>query len=139
MKLAKGGGSYEFIKQPNHVETVVGNVDVDGEKHLVKFSRYHHNQQFWTIPGQTDKRLQKRKKFGTITEPPPDELELYDLSVDPFEQNNLAHRSQASDTSKKLQETMLGILIEQLAAKRLVPSDGEVPGYRPPLIKEAVT
>ena len=31
-----------------------------------------------------------------------------------------------------LQKTMLGLLIEQLAAKRLVPGDGEVPGYRPP-------
>ena len=27
---------------------------------------------------------------------------------------------------------MRGILIDQLGAKRLVPSDGEVPGYRPP-------
>ena len=27
---------------------------------------------------------------------------------------------------------MLGLLVERLEAKRLVPSDGEVPGYRPP-------
>jgi hypothetical protein len=78
MKMAIGLGTYEFIKQPNHVETVVAKVDVDGEKHLVKFSRYHDNQQFWTIPGQIDKRLQKRKKFVTITEAAPDEFELYD-------------------------------------------------------------
>ena len=27
---------------------------------------------------------------------------------------------------------MLGLLMEQLAAKRLTPTSGEVPGYRPP-------
>jgi arylsulfatase A-like enzyme len=135
MKMAIGLGTFEVIKQPNHVETVVAEVDVDGEKHLVKFSRYHDNQQFWTIPGQVDKRLQKRKKFLTVTEPEPDEFELYDLTPDPFEQKNLAHPSNASDKSKKLQETMLGLLIEQLAAKRLVPSEGDVPGYRPPMAK----
>jgi arylsulfatase A-like enzyme len=138
MKMSVGLGTYEHIKQPNHVETVVAKVDVDGEKHLVKFSRYHDNQQFWTIPGQIDKRLQKRKKFVTITEPAPDEFELYDLTVDPFEQNNLAHPSHATDASGKLQATMMEILIKQLEAKRLVPSDGEVSGYRPPMIGEAV-
>jgi hypothetical protein len=120
MKLAKGLGTYEFIKQPNHVETVVAKVDVDGEEHLVKFSRYHDNQQFWTIPGEIDKRLQKRKKFVTITEPAPDEFELYDLTVDPFEQNNLAHPSHASDKSKAAGNHAWN-LIEQLAAKRLSP------------------
>jgi hypothetical protein len=29
---------------------------------------------------------------------------------------------------------MLGLLVEQLARKRLVPSAGEVPGYRPPVL-----
>ena len=28
------------IIQPNHLETVIAEVDVDGERHLVKFSRY---------------------------------------------------------------------------------------------------
>ncbi len=102
------------------------------QPHLVKLSRYHDNQQFWTIPGESDKRLHKRKKVEKVTVPEPDEYELYDLTLDPYEQRNLAHPSQADDGSRRLQKTMLGLLIEQLAAKRLVPADGEVPGYRPP-------
>ena len=59
-------------------------------------------------------------------------------TVDPYEQHNLAHPKNADDQSKKLQETMLGLLVEQLEAKRLAPADGEVPGYRPPMVGELV-
>ena len=31
--------------QPNHVQTGIAADDVDGEPHLVMFSRYHVNQQ----------------------------------------------------------------------------------------------
>ena len=43
--------------QPNHLQTVIAEVDVDGEPHLVKFSRYYDNPQFWTVPGERDERL----------------------------------------------------------------------------------
>ena len=119
------------VEQPNHIETVVAEVDVDGEPHLVKFSRYHDNQQFWTLPAERDERLRGRKTI-TVTEPEPDEYELYDLTVDPLEERNLAHPTYADDRSRALQQQMLGLLHEQLAAKRLTPSAGEVPGYRPP-------
>ena len=125
------GASDAEITQPNHVETVVAQVDVDGAPHLVKFSRYHDNQQFWTVPGERDERLRRRKTI-TVTEPEPDEFELYDLTVDPFEERNLAHPSYADEHSRALQQTMLGLLHEQLAAKRLTPSAGERPGYRAP-------
>jgi len=36
------------------------------------------------------------------------------------------------DGSRALQQTMLRLLNEQLVAKRLTPSAGERPGYRPP-------
>ena len=51
------------IIQPNHLETVIAEVDVDGEQHLVKFSRYHDNQQFWTVPGERDERIHKSKTY----------------------------------------------------------------------------
>jgi hypothetical protein len=54
--------------------------------------------------------------------------------VDPFEERNLAHPEHADDRARALQNTMLGLLVEQLAAKRLTPSAGEVPGYRPPAV-----
>lgn len=122
---------YEVIVQPNHIETVVAEVEVDGEEHLVKLSRYHDNQQFWTVPGERDERLRKRKTIS-VAEPAPDEYELYDLTLDPFEQRNLAHPSNADDSTRRLQKTMLGLLVEQLASKRLVPAMGELQGYRPP-------
>ncbi|MGZ6563732.1 MAG: sulfatase-like hydrolase/transferase [Solirubrobacteraceae bacterium] len=122
---------YATVKQPNHLQTVIAEVDVDGAQHLVKFSRYYDNPQFWTVPGERDERLHGRHT-DTATEPEPDEYELYDLTLDPTEERNLAHPNHADDRSRTLQQTMLTLLAEQLAAKRLGPSAGEVSGYRPP-------
>jgi len=132
-RVARALHRYSTVTQPNHLQTVIAEVDVDGEPHLVKFSRYYDNAQFWTVPGERDERLQDRRTL-TVTEPEPDEYELYDLTLDPIEQRNLAHSSYADDRTRALQSTMLALLIEQLAAKRLTPSAGEVPGYRPPAV-----
>ena len=56
-RVAKGLHRYSTVKQPNHLQTVIAEVDVDGEQHLVKFSRYYDNAQFWTVPGERDERL----------------------------------------------------------------------------------
>jgi arylsulfatase A-like enzyme len=130
-RVARKVGVYAEVAQPNHVEAVIARVEVDGEPHLVKLARYHDNQQFWTEPGERDQRLRGRTTV-TVTEPEPDEWELYDLTLDPTEARNLAHPSHADDASRALQDTMLGILVEELAAKRLTPARGELPGYRPP-------
>ncbi len=132
-KLAKKLRVYSTVVQPNHVETVISEVDVEDERHLVKLSRYFDNGQFWTVPGERDERLHRRKTT-TVTEPEADEYELYDLTVDPLEQRNLAHPALTTDASRRLQREMLTLLVDQLAAKRLVPAAGEVPGYRPPRV-----
>ena len=131
-RWARKLGTYEEVVQPNHIETVIARVDVDGQQHLVKLSRYHDNPQFWTVPGVRDERLHKWKKTVTVTEPEPDQYEMYDLTVDPMELHNLAHSSKATERSRKLQGQMHQILVDQLRAKRLVPAKGERPGYRPP-------
>jgi hypothetical protein len=84
------------------------------------------------VPGQRDERIHKSKTF-TVTEPEPDEYELYDLTVDPYEERNLAHPTHAHDRSRTLEAHMFELLVEQLAKKRLVPEAGETPGYRPPV------
>jgi len=56
------------ITQPNHLETVIAEVEVDEQRHLVKLSRYHDNQQFWTVPGERDERIHKSK---TLPSPSP--------------------------------------------------------------------
>jgi arylsulfatase A-like enzyme len=124
---------FSTVKQPNHLQTVIAEVDVDGAQHLVKFSRYYDNPQFWTAPGERDERLRGRST-ETVTEPEPDEYELYDLTLDPIEERNLAHHSHADNHTRALQRTMLALLAEQVTAKRLTPSAGEVPGYRPPAV-----
>lgn len=131
-RVARATHTFSTVEQPNHIETVIAEVDVDGEKHLVKLSRYHDNQQFWTVPGERDERLRGRKTI-TVTEPEPDEYELYDLTLDPHEERNLAHANHADERARALQATMLELLSDQLAAKRLIPSGGETPGYRPPV------
>jgi arylsulfatase A-like enzyme len=130
-KVARKARIYSTVPQPNHLETVVAEVAVDGEPHLVKFSRYHDNQQFWTVPGERDERLHRREAVA-VTAPEPDEFELYDLTRDPYEERNLAHPTFADEGSRELEGRMLALLIEQLGGKRLVPSAGEIPGYRPP-------
>jgi hypothetical protein len=115
------------------VQTVIAELEVDGQPHLLKCSRYFDNAQFWTIPGERDERLQGRETV-TVTEPEPDEYELYDLTLDPIEERNLAHPSHADENSRALQNRMLALLSEELATKRLTPSGGEVPGYRPPAV-----
>ena len=90
---------------------MIAEVDVDGARHLVKFSRYHDNQQFWTVPGERDERIHKSKTF-TVTEPEPDEYELYDLTVDPYEERNLAHPTHADDRSRRLESHMFELLVE---------------------------
>ena len=130
-RVAKKLRIYSTVVQPNHIETVIAEVVVDGERHLVKLSRYFDNGQFWTVPGECDERLHRRKTT-TVTRPEPDDYELYDLTADPLEQRNLAHPTYATDASRRLQEEMLTLLVDQLASKRLVPATGEVPGYLPP-------
>ena len=130
-RVARLARVYATVKQPNHLQTVIAEVDVDGDQHLIKFSRYYDNQQFWTVPGERDERLHRRKTT-TVTEPEPDEYELYDLTLDPTEERNLAHPNYADEQSRALQRKMLGLLVEQLAAKRLTPSAGERAGYRLP-------
>jgi hypothetical protein len=89
-RVARSLHRYSTVTQPNHLQTVIAEVDVDGEQHLVKFSRYYDNAQFWTAPGERDDRLRGRHT-DTVTEPEPDEYELYDLTLDPIEERNLAH------------------------------------------------
>jgi hypothetical protein len=125
-------GTYEHIVQPNHVESVVAEVEIDGAQHLVKLTRFHDNPQFWTVPGERDERLMRRRKILKVSDRTPDEYELYDLTRDPLEQRNLAHPANADEPSRELFTRMQRILLEQLHAKRKVPASGGIDGYQPP-------
>jgi hypothetical protein len=130
--VARKLGRFNTIVQPNHIQSVIAEVAVAGEQHLVKLSRYHDDMSFWTVPGERDDRLQDGGKLVSHTQPADDEFELYDLTLDPYEERNLAHPTHASDETRALQQHMLELLHAELARKRVTPDEGVTPGYRAP-------
>ena len=127
---------YSTVKQPNHLQTVIAEVDVDGEQHLVKFSRYHDNEQFWTVPGERDERLQRPARPSPSPSPNP-------TSTSSTTSRSTRSRSATSPTPatpttapRALQQTMLALLAR--AARRQAPHPVSRRGARLPAAR-AVT
>lgn len=132
------GVAYDSVIQPNHIESVIA--EIDGE--VWKYSRYFDNLQFWTepapliglpkdivlnveegpinLPGEHDVDATKRVKFV----PQNEEFEMYNVSNDPMELENLYNHPAHLVTQAQLSN----ILDEQRALKRLRPISGDVPG-----------
>jgi choline-sulfatase len=127
------GISYDSVVQPNHIECLI--TRFDGK--LWKLTRYFDNPQFWTDPGEPGQRgvkdvvvkplgpapdlpgvhlvpYQKRVKLV----PQAEEFELYNLTDDPMELDNLAGRVQYTATETTLRQE----LKEQSKTKRLTPT-----------------
>lgn len=122
------GEPYTSVIQPNHVETVVAELEWNGQKQLWKLSRYFDNPQFWSHPGIKDETAvsvgQEGVKVTQVkTAPVPDEYELYLLSEDPLEVRNLAHPSFATPSVIDVQAEMIRLLKEQRKQKRLHPGE----------------
>lgn len=127
------GKPYASVVQPNHIETVLLNVQQNpGQpKQLWKLSRYFDNVRFWSEPGVRDVTFypsgngQPGAAPGWVpfvkTKPLPDEYELYNVTSDPLETRNLAY-SPAPELSAIRQRMML-LLEEQRRRKRLYPSE----------------
>jgi choline-sulfatase len=62
------------------------------------------------------------------TTPDADELEMYNVTSDPYEEHNLADNPEFSDRQQQLAD----ILEQQRCRKRLAPTDGCVPGMPAP-------
>jgi arylsulfatase A-like enzyme len=122
---------YDSIVQPNHVETVIAALPSPQGEQLWKFSRYFDNTQFWTEPGVKDQGVQNGKASAK-TQPLPDEFELYNLSEDPLEENNLAYPANKTGETKQVRRRLSQLLAEQVARKRLTPAHGNLPRYVPP-------
>jgi len=133
------GIAYDSVAQPNHIECVVARLD----NKLWKYTRYFDNPQFWSNPGtpgtlgvkdvvlkpvspfpeppgQIIVQYLKRTKFH----PEPEEFEMYNLSDDPMELDNLAGNPLHLATQARLRD----LLTEQCAQKRLKPQSGTVAG-----------
>jgi arylsulfatase A-like enzyme len=137
------GWKYNSVIQPNHVETVIATFEGSGGgKEIWKYSRYFDNPQFWTDPGVKDDVMVEIGPPNTVwggikaavcdtiekTTADADELEMYNVTVDPYEQNNLA----GNPTYAARQQELAAILDQQRCQKRLSPSVACVPGMPPP-------
>ena len=136
------GIAYNSVVQPSHIESVIARLN--GK--IWKYTRYFDSSQFWSVPGTPNdpndpgvEDVVSLQKTPTPTQagtyelpfqvtvkqtPRPDEFEMYNVSDDPLELQNLyndgIHTSQQNQLAQLLQQ--------QRCAKRLVPSSGNVPG-----------
>jgi arylsulfatase A-like enzyme len=131
------GQSYQPVQQPNCVETVVTYLPTGpaGTKERWKFTRYWDNPQTWTTPGVQDVQTfvpglvnQPGDRVATTTvkaasptagqiAPPPDQFELYNVTIDPTEMTNLYANTAFTATLKIMQ----ALLQAERVAKRLDP------------------
>lgn len=130
------GLSYVSIAQPNHIETVV--VELDGE--VWKYSRYFDDPRFWSdptppigdprdvvvtapdgpdVPGEQEVTVTRTVK----TSPEPDEHELYNVTADPMELANLVHDPAFDERRAQL----AALLDAERDAKRLTPTSAALP------------
>jgi choline-sulfatase len=133
------GLSYDSVAQPNHVETVI--VQIDGE--IWKYSRYFDHPRYWSAPGtpgnegvrdvvntlkglEGDEEGSSRRLYEerVKTAPVASEYEMYNVTADPMELENLAGKAEWKERENELRI----LLVAQCTRKRLVPLSGQVPG-----------
>lgn len=142
-QVSVSGKSYESVVQPNHIEAIITTLltGKDRTEEVWKFSRYFDNPQFWSNPGIDDQTVLQRgesykecdDKIGlciteTKEEPVPDQFELYNLTLDPLEEENLANEAFQTPESRVIMNLLNSALEEQCRQKRLSPTSGSVPG-----------
>ena len=132
------GLPYQPVDQPNCVETVVTYLPTgpDGERERWKYSRYWDNPDFWTTPNVQDvftfvpgpvnrpgtrvatTTVKAANPTGGQVAPPADQFEMYNVTRDPAEIDNLYGNS----THAQTQALLVARLNEQRTTKRLSPT-----------------
>lgn len=112
------GKPYQSVVQPNHIETVIAALDGPGGEQVWKYSRYFDNPQFWSTPFQQD-QITVDGKTVTKKKPLKPEFEMYNLSGDQLEQENLAGSRSRPDKARA--EELSAMLREQRKTKRIYP------------------
>lgn len=133
------GIAYDSVVQPNHIECVITRLGGS----LWKYTRYFDSPQFWSnpgtpgspsvkdvvlkpvapqpdLPGEIIVTYTKRTKYR----PEPEEFEMYNLTDDPMELDNLA----GSPAHAATEAVLRNLLRDQCAQKRLTPASGTVSG-----------
>ena len=142
-QVSFSGEPYQSVTQPNHLEAVIARLPTghNNAHEIWKFTRYFDNPQFWSNPGIEDQTTEIKSQIpidGTIsisvskittkTHPVPEEYELYNLTKDPLEIENLSPLAPKNDEIDYIEKLMKKLLEEQCKQKRLQPRSGLVPG-----------
>lgn len=119
------GNPYEAVAQPSSIEAIIVELKTGQHHHqeIWKFARYFDNPQFWSNPNVSD--ITYVDNDGCTeeivkTEPVPDQYELYNLTQDPLETNNLAAPDK---NTEDIQQIPKNLLEEQRNQKRLTPKN----------------
>jgi arylsulfatase A-like enzyme len=129
-QVSWNGTPYEAVVQPNHLEAVITMLPTGdgGALERWKYVRYYDNPAFWSSPptrdvqtlidGNLNRAGEKSALTTAKTTPEPDEIEVYNVTSDPTELQNLAGSSEHTEIVTQLRQ----LLDEQRAAKRLTPT-----------------
>lgn len=109
------GNTYLTVIQPSSVSTVIAKID--GQ--VWKYSKYFNNPEFSGNPAQGAPTVQD--VIAALTTPR--EYEMYNITQDPIEANNLIKDKRVSKIRKQLRK----LLREQVRTKRIYPRTGPIP------------
>jgi hypothetical protein len=129
-QVSWNGRPYEAVAQPNHLEAVIAMLPTGsgGALERWKYVRCFDNPAFWPSPGRRDVQTvidgnlnlagEKVAVTTAKTVPEPDEIEVYNVSADPTEVDNLARSSEHAAIIAQLE----ALLADERVAKRLTPT-----------------
>lgn len=109
-----GGRTWEAVKTPNQVETVI--VEIEGE--IWKYSRY---TQSYPTPYAGQVTNQNILDVIESDDDVADQYELYNITADPYEERNLLFPVNVTVRVREIREYLQGLLDEQRKRKCLTP------------------
>lgn len=130
-QVAVNGFMYRPVTEPCHLETVIAHLPTGsgGSLEQWKYTRYFDNPEFWSDPGvedvqsytegQVDRAGEKTTTVTVKKTPVPDQIEIYNMTRDPTEMNDLSRDDAISSTRQQLRD----LLAQERAAKRLKPKE----------------
>jgi len=134
-QISWNGRMYPAVVQPCHLETVIAYLPtgLGGAIERWKYTRYFDNPEFWSSPDKKDvvtvvggNTMLPGTKSATTTmkqTPVPDQLEIYNTTLDPLELENIASNALllATPRMSNIVQQLADLLNQQRNQKRLAP------------------